>query len=72
MLVGKARQALQKYEHQLVIGNILTTRRHEVVFVSSCDQHWIKIEQAEIDSGVEIESKIVIRLKELHQEFQSK
>ncbi|KAI9748870.1 MAG: hypothetical protein M4579_007089, partial [Chaenotheca gracillima] len=34
ILVSKARQALDRYAHHLVIGNLLATRKWEVVFVS--------------------------------------
>lgn len=33
LLIGKSRQALRRYGHDLVIGNLLTTRKWEVVFV---------------------------------------
>lgn len=72
LLIGKAKQALEKYSHQLVIGNILTTRKHEVVFVSGSEEQWIKMDQAEMENGVEIESKIVRKLIELHKTFMAK
>ncbi|PMB68442.1 Phosphopantothenate--cysteine ligase CAB2 [Beauveria bassiana] len=34
ILVHKARASLERYQHHLVIGNLLTTRKWEVVFVS--------------------------------------
>ena len=34
LLIPKARAALERYGHQIVIGNDLNTRKHEVVFVS--------------------------------------
>lgn len=34
LLVHKARTSLDRYQHHLVIGNLLTTRKWEVVFVS--------------------------------------
>jgi phosphopantothenate---cysteine ligase (ATP) len=34
LLVRKARHSLDKYAHHLVIGNLLTTRKWEVVFIS--------------------------------------
>ncbi|KAL4229561.1 hypothetical protein ACF0H5_012600 [Mactra antiquata] len=69
LLIMKAQQALEKYEHQLVIGNVLDTRKIEVVFVTNNDEQWIKLEQEEIDTGVEIESKIVTSLVERHRQF---
>ncbi|EEQ35185.1 Phosphopantothenate--cysteine ligase cab2 [Microsporum canis] len=34
LLISKSEQALQRYAHNLVIGNLLSTRKWEVVFVS--------------------------------------
>ncbi|KAG8534165.1 uncharacterized protein KY384_001009 [Bacidia gigantensis] len=45
LLIEKSQQALKKYSHHLVIGNLLSTRRHEVVFITSQGEHWIKIPQ---------------------------
>lgn len=35
LLIPKARTSLERYGHQVVIGNMLDTRKYEVVFVSS-------------------------------------
>ncbi|KAE8831780.1 hypothetical protein HRS9139_06022 [Pyrenophora teres f. teres] len=44
LLVTKARYALNKYSHHLVIGNLLLTRKWEVVFVSVLDgEKWIRV-----------------------------
>ncbi|KAF2839164.1 DFP-domain-containing protein [Patellaria atrata CBS 101060] len=43
MLVDKAQYALKKYQHHLVIGNLLTTRKWEVVFVSAAGDQWIRV-----------------------------
>lgn len=44
MLVSKAQQALEKYSHHLVIGNLLSTRKYEVVFVvPNEEERWIRI-----------------------------
>ncbi|KIW07637.1 uncharacterized protein PV09_01581 [Verruconis gallopava] len=44
ILVDKAQYALKKYQHHLVIGNLLNTRKWEVVFVSVVDGvKWIKV-----------------------------
>ncbi len=34
ILIEKARQSLENYQHQLVIGNLLSTRQTEVIFVT--------------------------------------
>lgn len=44
LLVKKAQYSLNKYSHHLVIGNLLTTRKWEVVFVSDMDgEKWIRV-----------------------------
>ena len=56
MLVKKATYALDKYAHHLVIGNLLTTRKWEVVFVSAQGVKWIRVprgQRAKSISGVE-------------------
>lgn len=46
ILVKKARYALEKYAHHLVIGNLLLTRKWEVVFVSAMEgEKWIRVPQ---------------------------
>lgn len=39
LLVPKARAALARYGHQIVIGNDLNTRKHQVVFVAPSAPH---------------------------------
>lgn len=44
ILVKKAQYSLQKYAHHLVIGNLLLTRKWEVVFVSTMEgEKWIRV-----------------------------
>lgn len=44
ILVKKAQHALKKYSHHLVIGNLLLTRKWEVVFVSAEEgERWIRV-----------------------------
>ncbi|XP_045209920.2 phosphopantothenate--cysteine ligase-like [Mercenaria mercenaria] len=69
LLIVKAQQSLEKYEHQLVIGNILDTRKFEVVFVTNSETDWIKLEENDLQNGIEIESKIVKSLVERHRQF---
>ncbi len=43
ILVHKARYSLDRYQHHLVIGNLLSTRKWEVVFVSpGREDRWIR------------------------------
>lgn len=44
ILVHKARTSLDRYQHHLVIGNLLTTRKWEVVFVSPRrEDKWLRV-----------------------------
>ncbi|KAK3989167.1 hypothetical protein QBC44DRAFT_328106 [Cladorrhinum sp. PSN332] len=44
ILVHKARYSLDRYQHHLVIGNLLSTRKWEVVFVSPGNpDQWIRV-----------------------------
>ncbi|PLN78534.1 DFP-domain-containing protein [Aspergillus taichungensis] len=58
LLVYKARTAIQRYSHHLVIGNLLSTRKWEVVFVTPDAPHerWIRVPKSKRSkslSGVE-------------------
>ncbi|KAG8833200.1 hypothetical protein FRC17_011148 [Serendipita sp. 399] len=79
LLVPKARAALERYGHQLVIGNELHTRKYEVVFVErkterqigsgpSSDgdftEEWIRIGEHD---DIEIEKLIVEKLMAKHE-----
>jgi phosphopantothenate-cysteine ligase len=58
LLVYKARTALQRYSHHLVIGNLLSTRKWEVVFITPDAPHerWLRVPKSRRSksiSGVE-------------------
>jgi phosphopantothenate-cysteine ligase len=58
LLVYKARTALERYAHHLVIGNLLSTRKWEVVFVTPDPprERWIRVPKSRRSksiSGVE-------------------
>jgi phosphopantothenate-cysteine ligase len=58
LLVYKAKTALQRYSHHLVIGNMLSTRKWEVVFITPDPpyERWIRVPKARRSksiSGVE-------------------
>lgn len=47
ILVHKARTSLARYQHHLVIGNLLATRKWEVVFVSpGREDEWLRVEKS--------------------------
>lgn len=70
ILIQKANAALDRYQHQLVIGNLLQTRKWEVVFVTpDGNQNWIRLNDKETAEGVEIESRIIPAVIKEHAEW---
>ncbi|KAG8960365.1 hypothetical protein FRC03_006604 [Tulasnella sp. 419] len=81
LLIPKAQAALNRYGHQVVIGNTLHRRKFEVVFVSPVSptsnssaeriykEDWLVIPEPEIDAGKEIEEDIILKLVEMHKQW---
>ncbi|KAI5961645.1 CAB2 [Candida pseudojiufengensis] len=70
ILIKKAKSALERYHHQLVIGNLLQTRKKEVVFVSPIEEDkWIKLTDEELKNGKEIESEMIPAVISLHDKW---
>lgn len=72
ILLRKANQALDRYNHQLVIGNLLQSRKTEVVFVTKnapTDPVWYRLSEDEISKGLDIESLIIPAVIKVHQEW---
>lgn len=69
ILIKKAKTALERYNHQLVIGNLLQTRKHEVVFVSNTENEWIRLSPEQIKNQVDIESLIIPKVLEVHEKW---
>lgn len=69
ILVSKSLQALDKYQHQLVIANLLETRKKEVKLVTRDNCVDISMTTEELSNGHEIEEKIVSELASLHSKF---
>lgn len=66
ILLSKANSALTRYQHQLVIGNLLQTRKHEVVFVKpDAEPEWVRLQ----DNKSEIEHMIVPKVIAAHSEW---
>jgi len=59
ILIRKSRTALENYGHNLVIGNILATRKKKVVLVTRDNTEDIVMDDQELQVGMEIEEKIV-------------
>ncbi|XP_074652178.1 phosphopantothenate--cysteine ligase-like [Tubulanus polymorphus] len=68
LLLSKSKQALEKYQHQVVIGNILEGRKREVTIVQTDTITPIVLSQTEIDNEIEIELRIVKNLCKLHEQ----
>ncbi|XP_054716098.1 phosphopantothenate--cysteine ligase-like isoform X2 [Uloborus diversus] len=62
ILISKARKALERYQHKLVIGNELNSRKYKVTLVTKTEEKSIILNQEEISEGKEIEEKIVEEL----------
>ncbi|XP_006617469.1 phosphopantothenate--cysteine ligase [Apis dorsata] len=69
LLIPKARDALNKYKHNLVIANVLHTRKQKVIIVSQEDIYIISLTNEQLNKGEEIEQLIVNNLIEKHQIF---
>lgn len=76
LLIPKARAALERYGHQVVIANRLDNRKFEVVFVTRAEDGPDKgapVFKEELvrlrDGGVEIEEDIIARLVEAHERW---
>jgi phosphopantothenate-cysteine ligase len=54
---------------QMVIGNILQTRKQRVMLVMPDTSNEIQLSSEEMEAGIEIESKIVANLAERHKLF---
>ncbi|KIH52769.1 DNA / pantothenate metabolism flavoprotein, partial [Ancylostoma duodenale] len=72
LLISKSRHALEKYGHELVIGNILQTRKVHVVLVDAHNTENIDLTQDQVKNGVEIEREIIAKLQQRHSAFISK
>lgn len=69
ILIKKAKTALDRYSHQLVIGNLLQTRKKEVVFVTPQSEDWVKLSAKQQEQNVEIESIIIPEVIVQHQKW---
>ncbi|NWR59169.1 PPCS ligase, partial [Bucorvus abyssinicus] len=69
ILIEKSRQALEKYRHQVVVANVLESRRTSVVVVTKDSETPLSLSQEEIARGVEIEEKLVSWLRGQHTAF---
>lgn len=52
LLLVKSQMALKRYAHHLVIGNLLQTRKYEVVFVDKSSIKWIQVPQVQMNGDI--------------------
>lgn len=69
LLISKARTALHKYHHNLVIANMLQTRKQQVIIVSKENDYALSLTNEQLKNGEEIEQLIVEDLIEKHTNF---
>lgn len=69
ILLERARRALDIYNHQVVVANVLDTRRGYVVIVTKTTQHELTLTDDDLQKEIEIEEKIVSNLSAAHTEF---
>ncbi|KOC68950.1 Phosphopantothenate--cysteine ligase [Habropoda laboriosa] len=69
LLISKARSALNKYKHNLVIANMLQSRKQQVTFVTQENNYVISLTNEQLKKGEEIERLIVNALVDKHQSF---
>ncbi|KAI9032206.1 phosphopantothenate-cysteine ligase [Hyaloraphidium curvatum] len=66
LVVPKAREALAKYGHQLVVANMLTNRKKVVTLVTAEDEKELHMSDVELEKGHEIEEKLIPACIEAH------
>ncbi|KAM8927435.1 phosphopantothenate--cysteine ligase [Pelodytes ibericus] len=69
ILIERARKALSTYRHQVVVANVLDSRRSYVVIVTSTAEAKLSVSDEEDRGGVEIEDKIIRDLTFRHTQF---
>jgi phosphopantothenate-cysteine ligase len=77
LLPDKSKQALKRYGHQLVVGNLLRSRKQRVIFFykrpNASGEEFayepVELSGLDVEQKVEIESLIVPRLISRHTEW---
>lgn len=69
MLIDKAQGALHKYKHDLVIGNLLKTRREEVTFVTQKESSLLRLTEHQKSQNIEIEKLIIDEVVSRHRNY---
>ncbi|XP_055860508.1 phosphopantothenate--cysteine ligase-like isoform X2 [Biomphalaria glabrata] len=66
ILIEKAKKALATYNHQMVIANLLDTRKKEVYIVTKETEERVQLTEEELAAGREIEQPIIDKLVAYH------
>ncbi|XP_046752298.1 phosphopantothenate--cysteine ligase [Diprion similis] len=69
LLIDKAREALNKYKHKLVIANMLQNYRQKVTLVTQQSSNVIELTTEQSNAGEEIEMYIVKNVVDKHEDF---
>nr|XP_042910112.1 phosphopantothenate--cysteine ligase [Parasteatoda tepidariorum]XP_042910113.1 phosphopantothenate--cysteine ligase [Parasteatoda tepidariorum] len=69
ILLKKARKALERYGHKLVIANELKTRKQRVVFVTKEETKQIALSDEDMNAGKDIEEIIVAEILKNYSSF---
>lgn len=69
ILIERARKALETYRHQVVVANVLDTRRSYVMVVTNTEDTKLFVSDEEESLGIEIEDKIINDLTARHKNF---
>ncbi|KAK2586448.1 hypothetical protein KPH14_010723 [Odynerus spinipes] len=69
VLISKARSALNKYKHNLVVANMLQTRKQQVIIVSKQNDYMLSLTNEQLSKGEEIEKLIVADIVLKHKQF---
>lgn len=72
ILLEKARRALDTYRHQVVVANVLDSRRGYVAVVTPETQTELVLTDEDEKNEVEIEDRIVSNLTSAHNKFISR
>jgi len=70
MLPKKSRESLEKYHHQLVIGNILGEHQDRVIlYRPSKEEVLLERSEEEKKQDIDIEIKLIEQVASFHEEF---
>ncbi|XP_012999704.1 phosphopantothenate--cysteine ligase isoform X2 [Cavia porcellus] len=69
IIISRARNALEVYQHQVVVANILESLQSFVVIITKDSETKLLLSEEEVEKGMVIEQKIVDDLQSRHTAF---